>query len=74
MELPSPSAAQVQQTGLWLIEGGRPFAALAAGALATLTNVRTVMLTSVLVLLLSATALRRSPVRHLTTRDEGDLR
>ncbi|MFJ5734020.1 MFS transporter [Streptomyces microflavus] len=68
---PPDLRARVQQTALWLCNGSMPLAALAAGALATLTSVRTVMVLGVLVLLLSAAVLWRSPVRHLTTKDEG---
>ncbi|MFE3073615.1 MFS transporter [Streptomyces sp. NPDC059247] len=63
--------ARVQQTALWLINGVRPLAALAAGVFASLTSVRAVMLAGVLVLLLSAGALWRSPVRHLAAKDKG---
>lgn len=63
--------ARVQQTALWLGQGSLPLAALAAGGLATLAGVRAVMLTGVLVLLLSAGMLWRSPVRHLTVKDDG---
>ncbi|WP_434598487.1 MFS transporter [Streptomyces sp. A5-4] len=66
--------ARVQQTALWLINGGRPLAALAAGALAALTSVRAVMLTGILVLLLSAATLWRSPVRSLMAKDGGTVR
>lgn len=62
--------ARVQQTALWLINGARP---LAAGALACLTSVRAVMLAGVLVLLLSAGTLWRSPVRLLAAKDEGNI-
>ncbi|MGY3677399.1 MFS transporter [Streptomyces sp. TE33382] len=65
--------ARVQQTALWLINGSRPLAALAAGALAVLTSVRIVMLIGVLVLLLSAATLWRSPVRRLVAQDEGTI-
>ncbi|MER8197628.1 MFS transporter [Streptomyces microflavus] len=63
--------ARVQQTALWLGTGMIPLAVLAAGALATLASVRTVMALGVLVLIVSAGVLWRSPVRHLTARDEG---
>ncbi|MFE8910906.1 MFS transporter [Streptomyces globisporus] len=62
---------RVQQTALWLGNGMMPLAALAAGALATLTSVRTVMALGILVLIVSAGALWRSPVRALTARDES---
>ncbi|MFI2736636.1 MFS transporter [Streptomyces sp. NPDC018711] len=62
---PSHLQARVQQTSLWLIGGSQPLTALAAGFLATLTSVRIVMLTGVVVLLLSTGALWRSPVRRL---------
>ncbi|MFI1226211.1 MULTISPECIES: MFS transporter [unclassified Streptomyces] len=61
--------ARVQQTSLWLCNGSAPLAALAAGALAGLTSIRTVMVLGVLLLLLSAGVLWRSPVRHLTNKD-----
>ncbi|MFJ4700650.1 7-cyano-7-deazaguanine synthase QueC [Streptomyces sp. NPDC088768] len=63
--------ARVQQTALWLINGFRPLAALAAGALALFTSVRAVMFIGILVLLLFAATLWCSPVRHLTAKDEG---
>ncbi|UUS34017.1 MULTISPECIES: MFS transporter [Streptomyces] len=63
--------ARVQQTSLWLTTGTQPLAALAAGALATVTSVRTVMTAGVIVLLLSAWMLWRSPVRRLTALDGG---
>ncbi|WP_329008593.1 MFS transporter [Streptomyces sp. NBC_01601] len=61
--------ARVQQTALWLHGGGRALAALAAGILATLTSVRTVMLIGIVILLMSAWALHRSPVRRLNAMD-----
>ncbi|MET8816099.1 MFS transporter [Streptomyces sp. NPDC004549] len=61
--------ARVQQTALWLHGGSRCLSALAAGILATLTSVRTVMLIGIIVLLLSAWALHRSPVRRLSAMD-----
>ncbi|MEU2354418.1 MFS transporter [Streptomyces misionensis] len=70
---PPELRAHVQQTALWLINGSQPLAALAAGALATLTSVRAVMLTGVLVLLLSAGTLWRSPLRRLAAKDEEAL-
>ncbi|MFE6977147.1 MFS transporter [Streptomyces sp. NPDC057682] len=53
--------ARVQQTALWLGQGSLPLATLAAGGLAILIGVRTVMLVGTLVLLLSAGMLWRSP-------------
>lgn len=66
---PSHLRTRVQQTALWLGTGMMPLAALAAGALATLTSVRTVMALGILILIVSAGALWRSPVRRLTSRD-----
>ncbi|WP_435059072.1 MFS transporter [Streptomyces sp. bgisy060] len=63
--------ARVQQTSLWLTTGTQPLTALAAGALATLTNVRTVMAAGVAVLMLSAWMLWRSPIRRLTSMSGG---
>ncbi|GGY13637.1 MULTISPECIES: MFS transporter [Streptomyces] len=69
---PEHLRARVQQTALWLSTGSGSLAALTAGGLAALTSVRTVMLTGVVVLLLFAGTLWRSPVRRLAARDEGD--
>ncbi|WEH37866.1 MFS transporter (plasmid) [Streptomyces sp. AM 4-1-1] len=63
--------ARVQQTALWLINGFRPLAALAAGAFALFTSVRAVMFIGILVLLLFAATLWCSPVRRLTAKDGG---
>ncbi|MGW3387399.1 MFS transporter [Streptomyces cinereoruber] len=65
---------RVQQTALWLSQESLPLAALAAGGLATLVGVRAGMLAGVLVLLLSAGMLWRSPVRHLMAKDDGSAR
>ncbi|MEU6405282.1 MFS transporter [Streptomyces sp. NPDC046985] len=65
---------RVQQTALWLSQGSQPLAALAAGGLAAVTSVRAVMLAGVLVHLLSAGMLWRSPVRRLTVKDAGGAR
>ncbi|MFD4578181.1 hypothetical protein ACFWNK_38510, partial [Streptomyces sp. NPDC058417] len=63
--------ARVQQTALWLSQGSMPLAALAAGALAALTSVRTVMLTGVLVQFLSVVAVWRSPLIRLRENDRA---
>ncbi|XMN04637.1 MFS transporter [Streptomyces griseobrunneus] len=68
---PPELRTRVQQTALWLGTGLMPLAALAAGALATLTSVRTVMALGILVLIVAAGALWRSPIRALTSRDEA---
>ncbi|MEW1629752.1 MFS transporter [Streptomyces sp. NPDC089173] len=68
---PPELRTRVQQTARWLGTGTAPLAALATGALATLTTVRTVMALGILVLIVSAGALCRSPVRALTSRDEA---
>ncbi|MFH9561219.1 MFS transporter [Streptomyces globisporus] len=67
---PPELRTRVQQTALWLGTGMMPLAALTAGALATLTSVRTVMALGILVLIVSAGALWASPVRALTSRDD----
>ncbi|MGW7064598.1 MFS transporter [Streptomyces sp. NPDC054904] len=64
---PPSLQARAQQTSTWLVSGSRPFAALAAGALASAMNVRTVLLAGVLVLAATALVLWRSPVARLTT-------
>ncbi|WP_327391432.1 MFS transporter (plasmid) [Streptomyces microflavus] len=67
---PPELRTRVQQTALWLGTGLMPLAALAAGALATLTSVRIVMALGILVLIVAAGALSCSPIRALTSRDE----
>ncbi|MFE3558735.1 MFS transporter [Streptomyces sp. NPDC059193] len=64
---PPELQARAQQTSTWLVSGSRPFAALAAGALASATSVRTVLLAGVLVLAVPALVLWRSPVARLST-------
>jgi MFS family permease len=59
--------ARVQQISLWLATGSQPLAALAAGALGPLTRVRSGMLAGVLVRLVSAWTVWRSPVRRLAS-------
>ncbi|MFD4964945.1 MFS transporter, partial [Streptomyces sp. NPDC058417] len=71
---PTHLRARVQQTALWLSQGSMPLAALAAGALAALTSVRTVMLTGVLIGLASGGILWCSPLRRLAARDEASAR
>ncbi|MEU5136902.1 MFS transporter [Streptomyces californicus] len=68
---PPHLCARVQQTTLWLCNGTTPLAALAAGGLAALVSVRTVMALGVLILLLPAWVLWRSPVGRLGTTDSG---
>lgn len=68
---PPELRTRVQQTALWLGTGLMPLAALAAGALATLTSVRIVMALGILVLIVAAGALWCSPIRSLTSRDEA---
>ncbi|MFD4688411.1 MFS transporter, partial [Streptomyces sp. NPDC058219] len=68
---PTHLRARVQQTALWLSQGSMPLAALAAGALAALTSVRTVMLTGVLVQFLSVVAVWRSPLIRLRENDRA---
>ncbi|MER7761833.1 MFS transporter [Streptomyces sp. NPDC097619] len=64
---PPELQARAQQTSTWLVTGSRPFAALTAGALASVTNVWTVLLAGALVLTLPVLVLWRSPVARLTS-------
>ncbi|MEU8540874.1 MFS transporter [Streptomyces sp. NPDC048717] len=63
--IPLHLQTRVQQVSLWVVNSSQPLAALAAGAVATLTGVRTVMAAGVLVLLLAAGMVWRSPLRRL---------
>ncbi|WP_406511091.1 MFS transporter [Streptomyces sp. NBC_00161] len=64
---PPELQARAQQTSTWLVSGSRPFAAVAAGALAAATNVWTVLLVGAFVLAVPALVLWRSPVSRLTS-------
>ncbi|MER6444069.1 MFS transporter [Streptomyces venezuelae] len=64
---PPELQARAQQTSTWPVTGSRPFAALTAGALASVTNVWTVLLAGALVLTVPALVLWRSPLARLTT-------
>ncbi|MFG2116621.1 MFS transporter [Streptomyces sp. NPDC048718] len=68
--IPPHLQVRVQQVSLWVVNSSQPIAALAAGAIATLTGVRTVMATGVLVLLLASGMVWRSPLRRLKTLPE----
>ncbi|MFJ3841721.1 hypothetical protein ACIPY6_40295 [Streptomyces sp. NPDC090054] len=64
--------ASAQQTSTWLVSGSRPFAALAAGALASAVGVHAVLLAGTLLLLAPAVALWASPVRRLAAMPVAD--
>ncbi|MFC9585828.1 MFS transporter [Streptomyces yangpuensis] len=68
---PARLCSRVQQTSLWLTTGFLPLTALAAGALATVISIRTVMAVGAIVLLLPVWMLWRSPVRRLPAMNEG---
>ena len=62
---------RVQQTSLWLTRGLLPLTALVAGTLATILSIPAVMAVGVLILLLPAWILWRSPVWRLPAMYEG---
>ncbi|GAA2254298.1 hypothetical protein GCM10010232_49160 [Streptomyces amakusaensis] len=62
---PPALQALAQQTWTWLITGSRPFAALAAGALAAVTSVPAVLAAGVVVSAVPVLVLWCSPVQRL---------
>ncbi|MFE5535534.1 MFS transporter [Streptomyces sp. NPDC056492] len=58
--------SRAQQTSTWLVSGSKPFAALAAGAVATAFGVRAALAAGTLLLVLPVLVLWRSPVSRLT--------
>ncbi|MFJ3728227.1 MFS transporter [Streptomyces sp. NPDC090045] len=63
---PPQLQARAQQTSTWLVSGSKPFAALAAGAVATAYGVRAALAAGTLLLVLPVPVLWRSPVSRLT--------
>ncbi|MFE9846587.1 MFS transporter [Streptomyces goshikiensis] len=63
---PPQLQARAQQTSTWLVSGSKPFAALAAGALATAYGARAALAAGTLLLVVPVLVLWRSPVSRLT--------